>query len=82
MVACVSGVLERVGLLQGQLGSVPNINLFTDASGSFGAGAWFNTLWFLLYLATSSGASTMVNRSKRNDPVVVAATLWGNLWER
>ena len=32
-----------VGLLQGQLGSVPVINLFTDASGSFGAGAWFGT---------------------------------------
>ena len=32
-----------VGLLQGQLGSIPDINLFTDASGSFSASAWFNS---------------------------------------
>ena len=37
-----------VGLLQGQLSSLPDFNLFTDASGSFGTGAWFNVFWFQL----------------------------------
>ena len=37
-----------IGLLKGQWLGRADFNLFTDASGSFGTGAWFNKYWFQL----------------------------------
>ena len=49
------------GLLQGQRLGPTDFNLITDASGSFGAGAWFNGYWFQLRTLATSGGSEMVN---------------------
>ena len=70
-----------VQLLQGQLGSLSDFNLFTDASSSFGAGTWFNVILVSATLATSSDLGAMVNCSKRIDPYSSGNCIVGKLLE-
>ena len=58
----------------------PSRHIYSDASGSFGCGAfdpatgWFQLQWPALWSLIDIAAKEMV-------PVVVAAALWGRLWE-
>ena len=69
------------GLLQGQQLGPADFNLFTDASGSFGAEAWFNEYWFQLPWPQAVAVEWSI-AAKELPPVVMAVTVWGQLWQR
>ena len=59
----------------------PSHHVYSDASGSFGCGAflpgsqvWFQLCWPDAWMATSIAAKELL-------PIVVAASLWGSSWE-
>ena len=58
----------------------PRIHLFSDASRSWGCGAYSNPLWFQIpwsRISTLSGASISL---KELLPIIVAAAVWGPQW--
>jgi len=59
----------------------PTIVLTSDASGSWGCGAFWGTSWF--QLAWSDTACTMETNiaTKELTPIVMAAAMWGRYWE-
>ena len=56
----------------------PKIHLFSDASGSFGCGAWWDQSWF--QVAWTSDVQEWSIAQKELLPVVLAAMLWGKFW--
>ncbi len=59
---------------------IPSIHVYSDASGSFGCGAFDLSLgWFQLQWPTHW--SLIIIAVKELLPVVVAASLWGRSWE-
>ena len=69
------------GLLQGQRLGPADFNLFTDASGSFGTGAWFNEYWFQLPWPQAVAVKWSI-AAKQLASVVIAVAVWGQLWQR
>ena len=63
------------------LGEVsPSVVLTSDASGSWGCGAYWSTKWFQFAWA-SSGCSPDTNiATKELIPVVMAVAMWGRFW--
>ena len=60
--------------------SQPDEILFSDASGSWGCGGIWGTRWFQLqWLPAWANINIMV---KELVPIVLAAALWGHLWEK
>ena len=57
-----------------------NIDLYTDASGSFGCGVWWREGW--LQLEWPEGLETWSIARKELIPIVMACMLWGNKWWR
>ena len=57
-----------------------DIDLYTDASGSFGCGAWWREGW--LQLEWPEGLETWSIARKELIPIVMACMLWGNKWWR
>ena len=59
---------------------LPLRQLASDASGSWGCGAWFRSHWFQLpWDDHSAGLSIMV---KELLPIVLACAVWGREWEK
>ena len=56
----------------------PKIHLFSDASGSFGCGAWWDQSWF--QVAWTSDVQEWSIAQKELLPIVLAAMLWGKFW--
>ena len=56
----------------------PKIHLFSDASGSFGCGAWWDQSWF--QVAWTSDVQEWSITQKELLPIVLAAMLWGKFW--
>lgn len=52
--------------------------LTSDASGSWGCGAWFNKHWFQLEWDSHSSAKSIA--IKELIPIVIAAAIWGSQW--
>ena len=53
-------------------------HLYSDASGSFGCGAWQNSRWFqFTWPADYAGQSIA---TKELVPIVMACVLWGEAW--
>ena len=60
-------------------GSSKGYSLFSDVSGSWGCGAWFNTKWFQLqWDERTEGAHIAI---KEIIPIIIAAVLWGHQWK-
>ena len=59
---------------------LPQLNLYftTDASGSWGCGAWHGTSWFKL--KWDSRAHHLGIAEKELIPIVIACFIWGNPW--
>ena len=55
-----------------------SIELASDASGSWGCGAWWGPRWFQYVWDAMS--SKLDISSKELFPIVVAAVVWGDLW--
>ena len=58
----------------------PAHHLFTDASGSWGCGAWSLPKW--LQIPWQGNLNTASIAIKELFPIVVACTVWGHLWHR
>lgn len=56
----------------------PQVHLFSDASGSFGCGAWWDQSW--LQVAWSDSTQGWSTAQKELLPIVLAAMLWGKVW--
>ena len=64
-----------IGIVQ----SLVDINLYTDASGSGGCGAWFNQVW--IHFTWPKGVSgDWPIAIKEIIPIVFSGLLWGRLW--
>ena len=61
--------------------SRPDVVLTSDASGSWGCGAWWETRWFQLqWLGLGESASYGIT-AKELLPIVVAVASWGKAWQ-
>ena len=67
-----------VSLLQLTKQLVPSVNVFTDASGSFGCGAIWGTLWLQGQWPTDWLQVNIM--TKELVPVILACALWGTRW--
>ena len=56
----------------------PNRHLFSDASGSWGCGAWSLPHWFQLFWPHGHGLSSITLMELV--PIVLAAAAWGTTW--
>ena len=54
------------------------VTLTSDASGSWGCGAWHDQKWFQLQWDATN--SQLHIAAKELIPIIVAATIWGHLW--
>ena len=66
--------------------SQPDEEIWSDASGSWGCGAWWGTKWFQLKWAKSLKDSLEEGREdsiaeRELIPVVIAAAVWGSRWQ-
>ena len=57
----------------------PQVEVFSDASGSWGCGAYCNGQWFQFQWPNSMEACHI--SSKEMIPIVMAAMVWGSQWE-
>ena len=58
----------------------PQVELWTDASGSWGCGAVWGTRWFQLSWERLPAAGQWNIMPKELLPIVVATAVWGHLW--
>ena len=58
--------------------NLPRLQMASDASGSWGCGAWYATHWFQLQWNTQSAALPIM--AKELLPVVLACAVWGKSW--
>ncbi len=59
---------------------VPSEIMFSDASGSWGCGATWQGRWFQIKWSDATQASKWSIMPKELLPIVVAAVIWGKLW--
>ena len=57
----------------------PDVHLFSDASGSFGCGAWWGQSWLQVAWTRSMGEWSIAQ--KELFPIVLAVILWGKVWK-
>ena len=68
-----------IGIVQCQMEGPTDVNLYTDASGSWGCEAWAGNLW--LKLAWPKGkVEKWPIAVKEIIPIVLAGLLWGRRW--
>ena len=60
----------------------PEVTLTSDASGSWGCGAYWGTKWFQLAWSSASGSSSQDTNiaTKELVPIVIAPAMWGQCW--
>ena len=58
----------------------PSIVLTSDASGSWGCGAYWGSRWFQLPWSATACLIDINIATKELIPIVVAAALWGKMW--
>lgn len=59
----------------------PSVVLTSDASGSWGCGAYWETKWFQLAWQGTACTTDVNIATKELIPIVIAAALWGKFWE-
>ena len=57
---------------------LPKLDITSDASGSWGCGAWHNHLWF--QLRWDSRAQALSIAEKELIPIILALAMWGSNW--
>ena len=57
---------------------LPTMEMASDASGSWGCGAWHGNLWF--QLPWDSRSQPLSIAAKELLPIILACTMWGHLW--
>ena len=67
-----------IGMLENPADGMPDIEIHSDASGSFGCGAWTGDLW--LQLQWPEGVSNWSIAAKELVPIVITALVWGDQW--
>jgi len=58
--------------------ATPQVVLTSDASGSWGCGAWCGSTWFQLQWDNSSGLKQITEKELL--PIIIAAAIWGHSW--
>ncbi len=59
--------------------SLPKVHLYTDASGSWGCGAWYERSWF--QVKWDARAEALSIAEKELIPIIVACQAWGEQWK-
>ena len=77
---CFLGAWNGVAMMENYPSGELEFKLFTDASGSFGCGAWWGTEW--LQLKWPEGLEEWSIARKELLPIVVACMVWGRQWMR
>ena len=55
------------------------VKISSDASGSWGCGAWYNDSWF--YLPWRESSTSLHITVKEMAPIIIAAIIWGQAWK-
>ena len=71
-------VAQVPGELEWGLHAREEIDLFSDASGSFGCGAWWDSDWLQYAWPTSMAGKSIA--LKELVPIVMACLIWGSRW--
>lgn len=69
-----------ISMLENMARRAPDQHLFSDASGSFGCGAWWGALWFQFEWPASYKHHAIA--VKELLPIVMACVVWGKNWRR
>ena len=67
-------------MLEGVMDGIPDVHLYTDASGSIGCGAWWVSSW--CQLRWPAIAEPWGIAIKELLPIVISCILWGNQWRQ
>ena len=59
----------------------PTVTLTSDASGTWGCGAFWNAWWFQLAWSDTACTGEVNIATKELIPIVMAAAMWGKAWE-
>ena len=68
-----------IGIVQHQVEGPTNINVYTDASGGWGCGAWYGNQWLQLAWPKCKVEEWLI-AVKEIIPIVLAGFLWGERW--
>lgn len=77
---CFLGTWNGVAMMENSPETGQEIQLYTDASGSFGCGAWWGVEW--LQLQWPAGMEDWSIAHKELLPIVLACMVWGPQWTR
>ena len=69
-----------VSLMWGDRAQAPSIEIWSDASGSWGCGAWWNVEWFQIEWKDWPAFAGASIAAKELLPIIVAAAVWGPHW--
>ena len=69
-----------IALMQGVADTEPQIEVFTDASGGVGCGAWWCPQWLQLKWSPAMKFAELPITQKEVLPVVLACAVWGRRW--
>ncbi len=61
------------------LSHLPQLEMFSDASGSWGCGAWHQSCWFQVQWDARSHSLSIAE--KELIPIILACDTWGNEWQ-
>lgn len=64
----------------GDRAQAPSIEIWSDASGSWGCGAWWNVEWFQIEWKDWPAFAGASIAAKELLPIIVAAAVWGPHW--
>ena len=74
------GTWNGVSLLRGVRASSPDVDVWSDASGSWGCGAFWRSLWLQVPWVTGQPIAEASIAAKEFLPILLAGLVWGEMW--
>ena len=74
------GSWNGTAMMRSQVQWTPAVQLYTDAAGEVGCGAWCGAHWLQLKWATAAWRGIPITQ-KEVLPAVLACTVWGHQWK-
>ena len=75
------GSWNGISMMLKESWQTPGVEIWSDASGSWGCGALWGTQWFQVAWCEWPGFATASIAAKELLPIIVATAIWGSGWE-
>lgn len=74
------GTWNGVSLLRGVRARLPDVDVWSDVSGSWGCGAFWRSLWLQVPWVTGQPIAEASIAAKELLPILLAGLVWGEMW--